>query len=127
MARKHSDLPTLFQRTAHGNYCFRRMGGNKRITINTGTGDIAAAKKFLKNYLSGESAMAFAAPASNSWQTDDCGCCKSQDAARTGTLNVCHRQRMRHQQKQSSSDYYELNANAIFHALVFMRNAMYFK
>ncbi len=64
MARKHSDLPTLFQRTAHGNYYFRRMTGNKRITINTGTGDLNAAKKFLRNYLSGESAMALAAPAS---------------------------------------------------------------
>ena len=62
MARKHSDLPKLFQRTAHGNYYFRRMRGNKRITINTGTGDITAAKKFLRNYLSGESAMALAAP-----------------------------------------------------------------
>ena len=65
MARKHSDLPKLFQRTVHGNYYFRRMTGNKRITINTGTGDLNAAKKFLRNYLSGESAMAFAAPSSN--------------------------------------------------------------
>ena len=64
MARKYSDLPKLFQRTAHGNYYFRRMTGNKRITINTGTGDITAAKKFLKNYLAGESAMALATPAS---------------------------------------------------------------
>ena len=64
MARKHADLPTLFRRTLHGNYCFRRMRGNKRITINTGTRDITAAKKFLKNYLAGESAMAFAAPSS---------------------------------------------------------------
>ena len=64
MARKHSDLPKLFQRTAHGNYYFRRMTGNKRITINTGTGDLNAAKKFLRNYLSGESAMALAAPTS---------------------------------------------------------------
>ena len=64
MARKHSDLPTLFQRTVHGNYYFRRMTGNKRITINTGTGDLNAAKKFLRNYLSGESAMALATPTS---------------------------------------------------------------
>ena len=64
MARKHSDLPKLFQRTAHGNYYFRRMTGNKRITINTGTGDLNAAKKFVRHYLSGESAMALAAPAS---------------------------------------------------------------
>ena len=64
MARKYSDLPKLFQRTAHGNYYFRRMTGNKRITINTGTGALNAAKKFLRNYLSGESAMALTAPAS---------------------------------------------------------------
>ena len=40
------------------------MTGNKRITINTGTGDLNAAKKFLRNYLSGESAMALAAQSS---------------------------------------------------------------
>ena len=64
MARKHSDLPTLFQRTAHGNYYFRRMTGNKRITINTGTGDLNAAKKFLRNYLSGEKTISFAVQSS---------------------------------------------------------------
>ena len=64
MARKHSDLPKLFQRTAHGNYYFRRMTGNKRITINTGTGDLNAAKKFLRNYLSGEKTISFAVQSS---------------------------------------------------------------
>ena len=64
MARKHSVLPTLFRRTDHGNYYSRRMTGSKRITINTGTGDLNAAKKFVRHYLSGESAMALAAPAS---------------------------------------------------------------
>ena len=64
MARKHSDLPTLFQRTAHGNYYFRRMTGSKQTTINTGTCDFSAAEKFLRNYLSGESAMALAAQSS---------------------------------------------------------------
>ena len=60
MARQAAAMPTLFKRSDHGNYCFRRVVGNKRTTINTGTSDYSEAKKFLRSYLQGESATTFA-------------------------------------------------------------------
>jgi len=60
MARPNAAMPTLFKRSDHGNYCFRRVVGNKRTTINTGTSDYSEAKKFLRSYLQGESATALA-------------------------------------------------------------------
>ncbi|MBE6404270.1 MAG: hypothetical protein E7039_11255 [Lentisphaerae bacterium] len=60
MARKTSTMPTLFKRSKHGCYCFRRVVGFKRTTINTNTTDYTAAKQFLRKYLQGESATALA-------------------------------------------------------------------
>ena len=60
MARKTSTMPTLFKRSNHGCYCFRRVVGSKRTTINTNTTDYTAAKQFLRKYLQGESATALA-------------------------------------------------------------------
>ena len=60
MARKTSTMPTLFKRSNHGCYCFRRVVGSKRITINTNTTDYTAAKQFLRKYLQGESATTLA-------------------------------------------------------------------
>ena len=60
MARQAAAMPTLFKRSDHGSYCFRRVAGTKRTTINTGTSDYSEAKKFLRSYLQGESATAFA-------------------------------------------------------------------
>ena len=60
MARKTATMPTLFKRSNHGCYCFRRVVGSKRITINTNTTDYTAAKQFLRKYLQGESATALA-------------------------------------------------------------------
>ena len=60
MARQAAAMPTLFKRSDHGSYCFRRVVGTKRTTINTGTSDYSEAKKFLRSYLQGESATALA-------------------------------------------------------------------
>ena len=60
MARQAAAMPTLFKRSDHGSYCFRRVVGTKRTTINTGTSDYSEAKKFLRSYLQGESATTFA-------------------------------------------------------------------
>ena len=60
MARKTSTMPTLFKRSNHGCYCFRRVVGSKRITINTNTTDYTAAKQFLRKYLQGEGATTLA-------------------------------------------------------------------
>ena len=60
MARKTSTMPTLFKRSNHGCYYFRRVVGSKRTTINTNTTDYTAAKQFLRKYLQGESATALA-------------------------------------------------------------------
>ena len=60
MARKTATMPTLFKRSNHGCYCFRRVVGSKRTTINTNTTDYTAAKQFLRKYLQGESATALA-------------------------------------------------------------------
>ena len=54
MARQAAAMPTLFKRSNHGSYCFRRVVGTKRTTINTGTSDYSEAKKFLRSYLQGE-------------------------------------------------------------------------
>ena len=51
MARQAAAMPTLFKRSDHGSYCFRRVVGTKRTTINTGTSDYSEAKKFLRSYL----------------------------------------------------------------------------
>ena len=50
MARQAAAMPTLFKRSDHGSYCFRRVVGTKRTTINTGTSDYSEAKKFLRNF-----------------------------------------------------------------------------
>ena len=60
MARKTSTMPTLFKRSNHGCYCFRRVVDSKRTTINTNTTDYTAAKQFLRKYLQGESTTALA-------------------------------------------------------------------
>ena len=60
MARQAAAMPTSFKRSDHGSYCFRRVVGTKRTTINTGTSDYSEAKKFLRSYLQGESATALA-------------------------------------------------------------------
>ena len=48
---RQAAMPTLFKRSDHGSYCFRRVVGTKRTTINTGTSDYSEAKKFLRSYL----------------------------------------------------------------------------
>ena len=45
MARQAAAMPTLFKRSDHGSYCFRRVIGTKRTTINTGTSDYSTSTK----------------------------------------------------------------------------------